>query len=490
MALFGLFGTRKEQAIQELKAEIAEIKANTRPIKPIGTGETTSNNLALQQMFWQLDQLHNLPIFDWSLKKHVDEGYIQNPHVYTCINKIIKPASQIPWCVYEVKDKKQLNRYLAYKQEGKMEEASLFETKALDRVEGTVLNRFFDERVNEFQTWTDFFIESLGYKLICGNRFMYGLAPAGYKKDEYSRLYNMPAQLTEIISGGWRKPISQYKIHLSPDSIEKIDASSVIHSKYFNPSLSFEFFGMRTNLYGLSPLAPLCRVYKRSNESYKAGYSMLKRGFPAGILSNKSGEFPMHQEDIEKLEKAWQDKYGGGDNSNKPAFTGGSFDWLKLGMSPVELDLIPANDADLQDIARAYSVPLSLVSESAATLDNRKEDEKSLWTNGIIPEMISLRNDLNSFLVPAWSRRDGKEYWVDFDSRCIVPLQAEMEVKSNRLRLEMEYGLWTPREVLTMLDQNDTGMSEHLDKYLLRNNLRFADEPMPTNQNNNGTDPK
>lgn len=435
-------------------------------------------------MFWQLSELHNLPIFDWSLQKHVDEGYIQNPHIYSCINKILKPASQIPWCVYEIKDKKEFNRMLAFKNEGRIEEATLLETKALDKVEGTVLNRFFDEQVNEFQNWTDFFMESLGYKLICGNRFIYGLAPAGYKNDEYSRLYNMPAQLTEIVSGGWRKPIKEYRIHLAPTNIENIDVKNVKHSKYFNPSLSFEFFGMRTNLYGLSPLAPLCRVYKRSNESYKAGYSMLKRGFPAGILSNKNAEVPFHTESLKELEEAWQTKFGGGENLNKPAFTGASLDWLKLGLSPVELDLIPANNADLKDIARCYGIPLSLVSEDAATLDNRKEDEKSLWTCAILPEMISLRDDLNSFLVPAWSRRENKNYWVDFDAKCIVPLQDSLEVKSARLRAEMEYGLWTPREVLKMLDEDDTAVADHLDKYLLRNNLRFADEPIPTNTPN------
>src|SRR5690606_8933016 len=101
----------------------------------------------------------------------------------------------------------------------------------------------------------------------------------------------------------------------------------------FNPTFNWT---MNANdyLYGLSPMAPLCRTVKRSNESIDASLALLLNGFPPGILSPKDAMDgnPMTDKERDKVHEGWRSQYGGGSKANLPVISPIPLMWQALGL--------------------------------------------------------------------------------------------------------------------------------------------------------------
>ena len=107
------------------------------------------------------------------LKTYINDGYVLNPHIYTVINKILKPASAVPFLVYEVKKDKQkeFKRYKAALENNESEKADYYAKKSLEVVNIKELNNLF-EHPNEKQSHTEFLEECLAYRLITGIQYI------------------------------------------------------------------------------------------------------------------------------------------------------------------------------------------------------------------------------------------------------------------------------------------------------------------------------
>lgn len=442
-----------------------------------------STNILAQQLFYQLQLYKTSGVFDYDLKTQVREGYIENPHVYKVINKIIGPAKNVPFLTYIVKDKKDFNRYKAFVREGRVEEAELFARKSLELVDGTPMNKMAEDAPNEMESWPEFIEAALGYMLLTGNRFIYGLQPAGYKF--FTKIYNLPAQITEIIPGEWREPVKGYRVHLTPTYIDAFPAETVLHQKTWNPSYNGVMNLPKDYLYGLSPMHPLCKVVRRSNESLTASWHLLKNGFPPGIVSSDS-ETPLLESEVTEMQEAWIQRFGGGTKANIPLFTGGNVKYSAMGLSSADMELLDADQADLKSIATVYQVPLPLVSDDKSTYNNVSEAKKELWMAAIVPALISFRDGFNRFVTKPYNDFTGKEYWCDFDLKAVPALQDDLETKSTRLMSEMEHGIWTANEVRRMMDQEEDPSDPNMNKRMLKSGLRFTDEPLQNNMNNPG----
>lgn len=432
----------------------------------------TPDNILARQLSYMLGLTQGTPAFNYDLRKFIQDGYVRNPHIHKVVNRIFEPAKTAPWHTYILKDKKMAARYKGFAKEGRMDEAELFHNKAFELVTGDPMTNMFENRANENQTWNDFLESSLGYYLLTGNDFIYGLAPVGFKY--FTKIYSLPPQITEIIpSDDYMQPIKGYKLFLTPQTLKQFTPEEIAHRKRFNPS--FDYTGNTNDYYyGLSPLAPLSRVYNRSNQSLDASLALLTNGIPAGIISSES-ELPMKPDEVKRLEDSLYKKFGGGKNKGKVMFSNGKVKWEEIGMKSWEMELLEADKADLKSIATLYNVPLALVSDESSTFNNVSEANKSLWTNAIVPQLTSLRDTFNNFVTKRYNEVTGKEYWCDFDLKAIPALQEDKGAKSDMLLKQMANGLWTGNEVRFMLDHDTDESNELLNQRVLSTSLKYSD---------------
>jgi len=412
----------------------------------------------------------NVEFYDQKINTFIDKGYNFNPHAYTVINFIARSISQVPFKVYEIKDKKHIQNYLERKSYNDYAGQNFYKEKALAQIDSGGLVELM-KHPNENQGMAEFLFETIGYKKLTGNRFIYGLSPSGFNEDLYTKLYNMPSQLTEIITGSWMQPVEGYKLFLTNDRKLDIPASKVLHQKEWNPQTEQS----TQSPYGLSPMQPLLRSLQRSNQSYDASLALMQNGIPAGIMSNDS-ELIMTPDQLDRLESAYKAKFGGGQNKNKVLFSASQVSWQEIGMKSQDMELLQANMADLRDFCRVYAIPTMLVSDTEnSTFNNVTEAKKSVWMENFVPELDQIRDGFNRWLTPAWSKLDRKNYYIDYDLTQVPVLQVDLDALSSRLMKEMEQGMWNPNEVRAMLGK-ELGASPHLDKYILGSRFDFIDK--------------
>ena len=459
----------------------------------------TQENNEFWFAFYNLAGLGQVRYYDNNPETYISKGYAINPHVYSTINRIIQPLSMVPFEVFEVVDEKNFKQSLALKKQGQDLIGEVYRKKGLQPLEGDTanLNKIF-KQPNECQNWTQFVQENVGFKLLLGNSFTYGLEPVGMEIEPgsgmervFTKLYNLPAQFVEIITGNWTQPVAAYKL-LTNTSIT-FNVEKVLHRKYWNPNYSaegsFSFAGTVSgistggggdNYYGLSPLSPLCNVVKRSNDSYTASMRMLENGIPAGIVSSNGKA--LNDKERKNLEQQYMQRFGGASNKNKLLFASQELKWQALGMNSVDMQLLDSNKADLEDIARVYRVPLPLLMNEASTMDNVRTSTVSLWHDAIIPELEELKSALNMFLVPGWERMTGKKLHIEYDLSNIKALQKNLTEQSDRLLSELQLGIWTIGEVREALGGSLEDQEELLTQRILSNGVTLLNNNNEQNE--------
>lgn len=388
-----------------------------------------------------------------------------NPLVFSTINIILREVKQLKWSVMEVVDQKKFKQAMEMKSIGKHPESSQLMAKALEPFSDPNINQLI-KSPNECQSWTEMMEEAFGFWYSTGNSFTYGLKPTGM--DIFTKVYGMPAQFTQIVSNGWMMPVDKYIINWSNDIKQAIPAESVYHYKKFNP----KYDQSGSQLYGLSPMAPLSKVVNRSNENYAAGLAIIQNGMPAGVLSADAAAKPPGPDDIKAGENKLRQKFGGGKNANKILMTSLPLKWQKMGLNVGDMQLIETNKADAQDIAKAYGVPLPLVSTDASTFNNMNTAKKMLWENVIIPDVTGFAQGFGEWLLAGYEKQTGKQLILHFDTSMVAALQDDLNKLSERLLKEMAHGLWTPNQVRTMLGRPTEADSEHLNQYVMSNSLK------------------
>jgi HK97 family phage portal protein len=435
------------------------------------------NNQVIRQLYEKLGFTLNLNPHE--LKSYVQEGYLTNPHVYTVINKIIRPSAEIPFYLYEkVADKKkEFNRYKSAMDSGDIFTAERFAKKSLKEVTTIKELSKFLETPNEFQTFQEWQEQGMGFHLLTGEEFIYGLAPSGFAEDYFTKLYNMPPQLTNIEIGNWQNPIKGYYLdYFGFSKSDLIEPYKICHIKYNNPN--YDTVG--SELRGLSPMSPLCKVVKRSNDGYEAQLRILQNGHPIGILSNASDRGTT-EEQAREIKRSFRDKYQGAMNKGDVMVTSAQLNWLALGMNSIDMQLLEADKADLESIARVYGVPLPLVLNDASSYNNIKEARKQCWNETRIPLLNKRRDALNRFILPAYKKKYGKDLYFDYDLMAINDLKEDDLNVVNIIEKEIATGIMTPNEGRELRNR-DMMADPLMDSFYFRN-LTPIDQPKtpPTN---------
>lgn len=440
--------------------------------------QTSVNNQlfrALYQFFGQ-----NQPItMGQNVSEFIDKGYKYNHYVYSIINLITTHAAAVPLVTYKVTNKKHFRDLKSWSHEARLAEKYKFRTlryKALEEIEDGKIIEVLN-RPNKWTTLNDFVQQAIGFKLITGNTYIYGIGPeAGANAGQIHEMYFMPPTETEIVIGGPFDPIKSYRV--SWIGYEDIPAEKVLHIKNWNPSYS----QTGEHLYGLSPIEVGTRAILNSNNANIAENSLMANVGAIGILSDEGAALTPEQ--LQQIERKLKRK-AGAHNYGELAAVGAKVTWQSMGMNAVDLNIIESKKMSLRDLCTLFHVNSALLNDpDNKTYNNLKEAKKALYTNAVIPQLDALKDGLNNWYAPKF----GEEYYIDFDASEIPELQQDM--KETVSYLKDAYWI-TPNEkrmVMGYDEDADPDMSDYLVPSTLRPLWQASQEPMNQVNPNEPTD--
>ena len=404
-----------------------------------------------------------LPIFNKTNTENlIKEGYQGNADVFSIINYISTIASNIDWTLSEIKDEKAL---ISFKNREEYDFKTMeLEAKALKQITShPILDVLANP--NQLQTRSEFIYNWCGFKLITGNVYINGVAPAiGINKGLFQELFIMPSQFMEILPGDIRQPIKKYILNAGIKRIE-FDPEVINHSKYFNPD-----FINGQSLFGMSPLQAAFRNIQSSNDADIARVRAFQNQGAIGMISAGSNEekMKMSPKELQSLSDKYQEKFGGAENFNKVLFTTAMAKWDNMGLSPVDMAILESKIHDLRTLCNIYSVQSQIFNDPAnKTFNNQKEAKKAAMTDAIMPLLNSVRDELNGWLVANYSKVEGRKLFLSPDWKSVPVLQEDIQKLVNWL---MRAWWLTPNQRLD-IQGIERSQEENMNKIYIPNNL-------------------
>lgn len=361
----------------------------------------------------------------------VQNGYGNNDIVYSGVNLVTDKARVPEWELYKVVDEAAMKKYKTAIKNNNYKEAKKWKRKSLEEL--TTFNSKTGKWAellqwpNENETFQDIVANGIAYKMLTGNKFLYGeLLQLGANAGVPNELFLLPSQYMTIIATlGFPNRTVGYK--LMQTEILNFDKSLVLHEKFFNP----EYHWQGSHLYGQSPLKAAIKNLTRNNYAKTASASKFENRGADGVIfvddqrmSNEEG-----MEQIAAVKRILANDYSGPGNSGKIAAAGYKVGYQKIGESVVDLDIINAEDLDLRRLFNIWGIPSQLGNDPAnKTYNNQKEAEKALTTRCVLPQMESFKNHLNRMASTYWGLQDQNVY-IDYDSDCFDELQEDKAAK-------------------------------------------------------------
>lgn len=331
-----------------------------------------SQNKLLEAIFqWQIHSGVAAPMAD-NPTSYLTNGYSGNADVFSIINRQLRMASQARLALY-TRDKA-----------GKWVEVTDHELA------------YFTQSANPTMTMQEFLDGHIIYKQAIGNSYWYKpTLDVGINKGKTKELWLMPANNVTILGGtSWMNPVGGYK--LETNTFVDFKTEEVYHSKFFNP-----LFGQDASLYGQSPLKAAARIVSKQNEAENTELKQFQNQSPPYLLYKDStdamgGLTGGQAGELEDQFKDYNKKY----KSGLPIVLRDKFGMIKLGVSPVDLNILNSSMEGRRVLCNIYGMAAGLFNDTTnLSYNNMLEMEKGSWTNCLKPLCDSIGRDLTACLI-------------------------------------------------------------------------------------------
>lgn len=384
---------------------------------------------------------------------YIKEGYNINDIVYSII-KIQKDKIKVaPWSLFEIQDESSLKqRNALLKTKGALNAKKILELtrKALVPINESKGGKWADllRYPNDEQTFSDFIAYGCGYKMLNGNKYIWGDKLAGGKNEgKPNSLWVMPSQYVTIyVDKGQRWPVKVNGYSLSIFPSQNFRAEEIMHEK----EDTYDCDTSGNYLYGMSPIRPMLMRINQSNSLLKTNTAKVQNG---GVEALIFAKYQAGQQPTESSFKAMQEikgklinEYTGPDNWGKIVASNIELGVEKLGLNPVELDVYRAQLSDMRFMCNIFGVPSQLLNDPEnKSHNNVTEAEKALTTRCAIPQLISSRDNLNR-----WAHTNGGlpgNWIIDFDISAYPELQDDMGKTAEWVTMTAPYAAYSPNEI-------------------------------------------
>lgn len=313
----------------------------------------------------------------------VDKAYINNGDVYSIVKKIADNAKHIPRELW----RKDGDEWV------QVTEGDLFQ--------------IVTKRPNDYQNIHDFVEQSITNLLTKGNTFRRGRKTPGFG-DAFQEIIMVNNNILTIDCKieDFNYIPKQYKLELGKNKLI-VPVEDMNHVKFYNPS----DYGMVSCL-GLSPLQAGLLSLVASNDNKTAQSVLVRNQGIRGLITSRS-ERAQTPEERNQIQQAADNRMMGASKFGKAIATSANVDFIQMGMDATQLKIIESAVMKLRDLCNLYGVDSSLFNDPAnKTYNNRKEAEKAMFTNAVIPVNEKDIQSLSEWLLPAWNERDNTTYEI------------------------------------------------------------------------------
>ncbi|MEP3114916.1 phage portal protein [Nisaea sp.] len=206
-----------------------------------------------------------------------------------------------------------------------------------------------------------------------------------------------------------------------------VPAYDVMHVK----GLTFD------GMVGLSPLAQMRSAIGNAIAGEKlSGYMMANGASPSGSLVHPK---TLSDEAARRLEKSWAQRQAGPENAGKTPVLEEGMEWKPIGMSSVDAQFLEQRKFSIEEIARAFRVPLHMIGMmERATNSNASQGTRSYYDQSLMPILEAIEAEYTrAFDLP-------DEIYVEFDVRRL--LRADFKTRQEGTRMQIMGGSMTPNE--------------------------------------------
>ncbi len=334
-------------------------------------------------------------------RSYIRDGYRRNPNVYAAIEMIARTASKAHYRLFNIS-------------------VPGIKTEVLRHPVLDLLHR-----PNPYQGQAEFIENVFGYKLLTGECFIPKIrVQAGQNKGRIIQLITVPPQFVSIsldsstgLPDSFNYVNGRYKETIAPEDI--------IFTKYWNPDGTIR---------GVSPLAAARMVIAQSNDAYEASMKLIKNLGPTGILAVSDDNNQYDQTQLDRIQRQYEEKYGGPANYGKIIITGGKMSWITTGAKAEDLGLWEGQKMNMRDICNVYGISSQLLNDSEnKTYSNMQEARKALITNCVLPELHLFVACLNRDLIPEFEKLDNSRYILEIDVQHFSEIREDEESRINLL---------------------------------------------------------
>jgi HK97 family phage portal protein len=137
---------------------------------------------------------------------------------------------------------------------------------------------------------------------------------------------------------------------------------------------------------GLSPMAAARLAADVASEAGKSNLGIFKNGYQVGGLIVPKEGFDMTSDQAKELEKQLDSRFSGSDKAHKWGVLRLEVETKQLGITPKDAEFLGALGWSLEEIARAYGIPLDMVG-GQRTYENVRASDRAFWMRTITPEL-------------------------------------------------------------------------------------------------------
>ena len=307
----------------------------------------------------------------YNTNQQIVEGYSKNVDVYSIIRKIVDVIKSVPWIV----EKQQAS--------GNWKELN----------NSSIQQLMDNPNPTKQYSWDDIEEMIVIYLIVTGNAYVKGTKAIGF--DEYLEIDVLPSNGIVIpnLTYDFFDPKVQYYFNFGGTS-RVYSQDELKHIKYFNPNI------INFN-YGLSPIQVAANVVQVGNERWIADASILGNKGISGMITDKSN-MPMQAHETEIVDSEMKKRLGGARKFGQILVTNKDLSYIPLGLSPEDLQLLEKGKVTTRALCNVLGLDSSLFNDpDNKTYNNRKEAEKAMYTNCIIPLSGKIAEALTQYLCPS-----------------------------------------------------------------------------------------
>lgn len=196
---------------------------------------------------------------------------------------------------------------------------------------------------------------------------------------------------------------------------------------------------------GLPPFAAAKLSADLAISATKSNNAMFRNGVQlSGIVSPGEAATTWQEEEVKRFEEALARRFTGADKAHRTMVTSQQLKWQQMSMTPKDAEFIESLRLSLEDVSRAYGVPLDLLG-GQRTYANVEASERMVWTHTIVPEADFLAHEISEQILPMFGNlpRTQRPDLAEFDVSGVSVLQEDETAKWTIRKEQIQTGFTT-----------------------------------------------